>query len=195
MPEASVLHLATHGYLQPEGWASLAEAAATASDEMREHPWDADLSAVARRLEGLQPGLLSGLVCAGVNSNLTEGRDDGYLTADEVGWLDLSGCEIAVLSACDTGLGRPQSGEGLLGLRRSFLLAGAKTVISSLWSVPDQSTAELMDLFYRNLWQRGMGRHESLRAAQLEMIEANKASGRGADPASWGAFVLDGDWR
>ena len=155
----------------------------------------ADNPAPVARLVGQHPGLLSGLVCAGANNPAVEGRDDGFLTAEEVGWLNLSGVQLVVLSACETGLGESRAGEGLLGLRRSFLLAGAKTVISSLWSVPDQSTADLMDLFYRNLWQRGMGRHESLRAAQLELLERNKASGRGADPASWGAFVLDGDWR
>lgn len=67
-----------------------------------------------------------------------------------------------VLSACDTGLGRAKSGEGLIGLRRAFRTAGAKTVISSLWSVNDESTAELMRDFYQNLWLKGMGRLEAL---------------------------------
>ena len=74
----------------------------------------------AARLVGLHPGLLSGLVLAGANTPPPEGRDDGYLTAEEVGWLDLSGVEVVKLSACETGLGRAQSGEGLTGLRRAF---------------------------------------------------------------------------
>jgi len=198
VPEHEVLHIATHGYFNPEGLPSLDDAARRAAEAQRDDPlrFEESFTAAAERLEGYSPGVLSGLVCAGANANLQPPRDDGYLTAEEVGWLDLSGVDLVVLSACDTGLGRPQSGEGLLGLRRAFLTAGAKTVISSLWSVPDQETAELMDLFYRNLWQRGLGKHESLRAAQLEMIRRNRERFDGdARPASWGAFVVDGDWR
>ena len=80
-------------------------------------------------------------------------------------------------------------------LRRAFRTAGVKTVISSLWSVDDESTAELMTLFYGNLWVGGMGRLEALRTAQLEMLARNRA--RHGDPrtATWGAFVLSGEWR
>ena len=149
----------------------------------------------SRRLVGDHPGLLSGLVFAGANAEPEEGRDDGYLTAEEVGWLDLSGVELVVLSACETGLGRARSGEGLLGLRRAFRTAGAKTVVSSLWSVRDESTADLMRAFYRNLWTRGMGKLEALRSAQLSMLKKNRIE-RGAPlPSTWGAFVLSGDWR
>jgi len=198
LPDFGVLHLATHGYFNPEGLPSL-EAAAQAEVD---RPRDADglpvesFAEVAARLQGYSPGLLSGLVCSGANANPQPPRDDGYLTAEEVGWLDLGGVDLVVLSACDTGLGRPQSGEGLLGLRRAFLAAGARTVISSLWAVPDQETVELMDLLYRNLWERKLSGHEALRAAQLEMIRRNRERFDGdARPATWGAFVLDGDWR
>ena len=191
MPRYSVVHLATHGFFQPERLRSIEEAA-SAGLELS----GSEAAEAAQRLQGYSPGLLSGLVCAGANADLGPGRADGYLTAEEVGWLDLSGCELVVLSACDTGLGRPQSGEGLLGLRRSFLTAGARTVISSLWAVPDQETAELMGLFYGNLWRRGWGAHEALRAAQLEMVRRNRERfGGDARPVTWGAFVLDGDWR
>ncbi len=187
----SVLHLATHGYFQPEGMPSMWEAAkdAAGKTEMR-------MSDEARHLVGKLPGLLSGLVCAGANrgSDVLEG-DDGYLTAEEVGWLDLSDVELVVLSACETGLGRPQSGEGLVGLRRAFQTAGAKTVISSLWSVKDESTAELMRDFYKNLFLKGMGRHEALRAAQLAMLQKNRMEHGDALPSTWGAFVLSGEWR
>ena len=146
-------------------------------------------------LEGLQPGLLSGLVCAGANVPAPEDRDDAYLTAEEVGWLDLSGVDLVVLSACETGLGRPQSAEGLLGLRRAFHMAGADTVISSLWSVKDESTSELMQAFYSNLFFKGMGRHQALRAAQLAMLKKNRIEHDAPLPSTWGAFVLSGDWR
>ncbi len=122
-------------------------------------------------------------------------RDDGYLTASEVTLLDLSAVDLVVLSACETGLGRPQSGEGLLGLRRAFHMAGADTVISSLWSVKDESTSELMQSFYANLFFKGMGRHEALRAAQLEMLQRNRMEHGNALPSTWGAFVLSGEWR
>jgi len=198
LPRHSVVHLATHGYFSPDGLASLERMPHGESVLPREGPASQGESAadVARRLQRYSPGLLSGLVCAGANSDLRPPRDDGYLTAEEVGWLDLSDVDLVVLSACDTGLGRPQSGEGLLGLRRAFLTAGARTVVSSLWSVPDQETADLMERFYLNLWQRKMGHHQALRAAQLEILERNRARYDGdARPATWGAFVVDGDWR
>ncbi|MBY0233142.1 MAG: CHAT domain-containing protein, partial [Gemmataceae bacterium] len=89
------------------------------------------------------------------------------LTALEVAELDLSGMELAVLSACETGLGLEASGEGLLGLQRAFAVAGCRSVVASLWSVPDLDTSVLMGRFYDNLWRRGLGRAEALRQAQL----------------------------
>ncbi len=186
----AVLHLATHGFFQPEGTASMWE---SALDEQGRR--ETRMSEEAAQLVGKHPGLLSGLVCAGANREAEEGRDDGYLTAEEVGWLDLSGVELVVLSACETGLGRAQSGEGLIGLRRAFEMAGAQTVVSSLWSVKDESTAELMRDFYKNLWLVGMGRHEALRAAQLAMLASNRMEHGDALPSTWGAFVLSGEWR
>jgi CHAT domain-containing protein len=147
-------------------------------------------------LSGYHPGLLSGLVCAGANLPLEEARDDGLLTAEEVGGLPLSNVDLVVLSACETGLGRPESGEGLLGLRRAFRQAGARTVISSLWRVKDRSTRDLMKLFYENLWLHGQSKGEGLRNAQLAMLERNRVEENGDGlPATWGAFVLSGDWR
>jgi CHAT domain-containing protein len=160
------------------------------------------MTETAARLTGLHPGLLSGLVLAGANRPAEDDadagapvRDDGYLTASEVMLLDLSGVDLVVLSACDTGLGRPQSGEGLIGLRRAFRMAGSKTVISSLWSVKDESTSELMQSFYANLFFKGMGRHEALRTAQLEMLARNRAEHGRPRPSTWGPFVLSGEWR
>jgi CHAT domain-containing protein/tetratricopeptide (TPR) repeat protein len=188
LPGASVVHLATHGFSRADDGVLAAVRDGVAPDDL-------DRETLARRLDDHHPGLLSGLVCAGANLETTGGGEDGYLTAEELGWIDLSHCSLAVLSACETGLGRVRSGEGLMGLRRSLLMAGADTVVSSLWSVGDRSTAELMTRFYRNLWERGMPRHEALRTAQLEWLEALRAEGRGHDVAAWGAFVLDGDWR
>ena len=185
-----VLHLATHGYFQPEGLPSMWETARTASGRV-----ESRMSDESRLVVGRQPGLLSGLICAGANRGGLGDGDDGYLTAEEVAWLDLSNVELVVLSACETGLGRPQSGEGLLGLRRAFRTAGARTVISSLWSVKDESTAALMRDFYKNLWLRGMPRHEARRASQLSMLKKNRIELGQDRPSTWGAFVLSGEWR
>ncbi len=193
MPRHAILHLATHGFFQPEGLPSMWEQALDAVGGER----GMQMTESAARLTGLHPGLLSGLVLAGANRppDEDEDGDDGYLTASEVTLLDLSAVDLVVLSACETGLGRPQSGEGLLGLRRAFHMAGADTVISSLWSVKDESTSELMQGFYANLFFKGMGRHEALRAAQLAMLAMNRMEHGDALPSTWGAFVLSGEWR
>ena len=193
LPDFRVVHLATHGFFQPMGWTSLQEAARKAVRESgpetvlgRDRP---------PALVGHLPGLLSGLVCAGANLSVEEKRDDGLLTAEEVAWLNLEGCELVVLSACQTGLGRAKSGEGLMSLRRSFRLAGAKTVISSLWRVRDDSTKTLMLDFYERLWKQGEGKLEALRHAQLAMLKRNRERYGLARPSTWGAFVLSGEWR
>jgi CHAT domain-containing protein/tetratricopeptide (TPR) repeat protein len=186
----TVLHLATHGFFQPEEGVSIFDmAVAHTRDDLRG-------AAAPARLSGVHPGLLSGLVCAGANRPERLAVDDGYLTAEEVAWLDLTGTELVVLSACETGLGARRSGEGMIGLRRAFHTAGAGTVISSLWSVRDEKTAALMGDFYRNLWLGRMGLHDALRAAQLKMLAESRRENRGhGEPSTWGAFVLSGDWR
>ena len=193
LPRHAVLHLATHGFFQPEGTPSMWEAAL--DERGKRGKRGMRMGEEAQRLVGMHPGLLSGLVCAGANVPAPDDRDDGYLTAEEVGWLDLSGVELVALSACETGLGSARSGEGLIGLRRAFRTAGAKTVVSSLWSVKDESAAELMRDFYRNLWTKRMGRLEALRAAQLSMLARNRMVEDDPLPATWGAFVLSGEWR
>lgn len=195
LPRHAILHLATHGFFLPEGLPSMWDRAPGGMGAERKGALR--VSESSRRLTGLHPGLLSGLVFADANRPPSDEdeRDDGYLTAAEVMLLDLSAVDLVVLSACETGLGRPESGEGLLGLRRAFQVAGANTVVSSLWSVQDERTGELMRSFYRKLFSGDMGRQEALREAQLEMLASNR-SDHGADlPSTWGAFVLSGEWR
>ena len=91
-------------------------------------------------------------------------RETGAIS---VSGLDLLATELVVLSACDTGLGEVRTGEGVFGLRRAFVLAGAKTLIMSLWKVPDLATGVLMERFYDSLLRRGLGRAEALRDAQF----------------------------
>ena len=117
--------------------------------------------------------------------------EDGILTAFEATQLNLQGTELVVLSACETGLGKAQNGEGVFGLRRALQEAGAEAVLMSMWSVPDEETRELMTLFYQK-WLAGTEKHEALRQAQQEMRAKVKArEGRDA-PFFWGAFVLVG---
>jgi CHAT domain-containing protein len=116
----------------------------------------------------LDPLLGCGLVLSGANQD--SGR--GTLTALEAADLDLRGTEVLVLSACETGLGKQEAGEGVLGLQSAFHLAGARTVVASLWSVSDPATSVLMEQFYRNLWaDKPLSRLEALRQAQLFVLK------------------------
>ncbi len=178
------VHLATHGFFQPEDMPSMWESAQTA-----------DLATVERRrLTGLHPGLLTGLVCAGGNLHVPDTREDGLLTAEEVAWLDLRAAELVVLSACKTGIGDTRAAEGMMSLRRAFHLAGANHVVSSLWNVDDRFAPKLMQSFYSKLWVDGLPVAEALRQAQLEMLRDNRNSNADKDglPSTWGAFVLSG---
>jgi CHAT domain-containing protein/tetratricopeptide (TPR) repeat protein len=209
LPNHRFAHLATHGYFAPPTVLSALASAATgkATREVT--------------IAGLHPGLLSGLVLAGANRP-TE-TDNGVLTALEVSELDLSKVDLAVLSACQTGLGMQAAGEGVLGLQRAFQMAGCQTVVSSLWSVHDAATAVLMERFYHHLWKGKLSKLEALRQAQLDVLrhpelveeKAKKMRGtrglravgktselivggkkqRRSPPAWWAAWQLSGDWR
>ncbi|MEQ8788699.1 MAG: tetratricopeptide repeat protein [Pirellulaceae bacterium] len=197
-PRHLYLHLATHGFFAAERFRSALERSVTS------RPLPSDL--IRRQtISGYNPGLLSGLALAGANDPDPD-RDDGILTAEEVQSLDLRDVDLAVLSACETGLGKAAGGEGLLGLQRSFQMAGARTVVASLWKVDDVATRDLMERFYRNMWERDMGKLEALREAQLwmlrergprglKLLEDENADRRRLPPYYWAAFVLSGDWR
>ena len=116
---------------------------------------------------------------------------DGFVRTDEVFNLHL-GSPLVMLSACETGLGKEKRGEGVMGLTRAFMYAGAPTVGVSLWSVADKSTADLMTDFYQRLLSASAGTTSgSLRGAQLAMISGKKYSA----PFYWAPFVLVGDWK
>jgi CHAT domain-containing protein len=153
-----ILHIATHGFF-------LEDAAADAEDPM----------------------LRSGLVFAGVNAS-GSGQDDGVLTALEASGLDLRGTRLVVLSACETGLGEVKNGEGVFGLRRAFVVAGAETLLMSLWQVADDATKDLMVSYYARL-ARGESRADALRDAQLAMLK----DPRTAHPFFWAAFISSGE--
>jgi CHAT domain-containing protein/uncharacterized protein HemY len=117
-------------------------------------------------------------------------RRDGFLRLNHIYDLRLSS-DLVVLSACSTALGKDVKGEGLIGLTRGFMYAGAPRVIASLWKVDDEATTELMKLFYRNLLQKQLPASAALSAAQAEM----RAQPRWRSPYYWAAFTLQGDWR
>ncbi|WP_346137030.1 CHAT domain-containing protein [Streptomyces carpaticus] len=171
-----ILHIASHGYFLDD-------------DESAEsRPRQAGRRAFS---SFPAPLLNSGLALAGANTWLRRGRlpnpaEDGLLTAADLATMDLSGTELVVLSACDTGRGLVAVGQGVYGLRRSVGIAGARTLVMSLWQVPDRETQELMKDFYGRL-KHGEPRGSAFRAAQLAM------RARKPDPYYWGAFICQGD--
>jgi CHAT domain-containing protein len=115
---------------------------------------------------------------------------DGFLRLSDVYQLHIP-VNLVVLSACRTGLGKDVRGEGLIGLTRGFMYAGASSVVASLWKVDDEATAELMKLFYTNMLQAGMKPTEALRAAQNTIRQNPNWN----SPYYWAAFTLQGDFR
>src|SRR5262249_42265471 len=128
---------------------------------------------------------LSGLVLSLVDENGTP--QDGFFGLDEIYNLKLN-ADLVVLSACDTALGKEVKGEGLVGLTRGFMNAGAPRVVASLWSVDDRATAQLMKRFYRGMLSEGMRPAAALRAAQLSLLNERGWSA----PYYWAAFTLQG---
>ncbi len=131
---------------------------------------------------------LSGLVFSLIDR---KGKpQDGFLRLHEIYNLQLN-ADLVVLSACETGLGKEIKGEGLIGLTRGFMYAGAPRVVASLWNVDDFATAELMKLFYQRMLKDGQPAGAALRAAQLEL----SGQKRWASPYYWAGFVMQGEWK
>jgi CHAT domain-containing protein/Tfp pilus assembly protein PilF len=170
LPRARWAHLATHGFFA----APKSEVRQALLDE-RSFQFGVGLE--RRGVGARNPLVQSGLVLAGANRPSPQAldallrHDGGLLTGEAIAGLDLGGLELAVLSACETGLGEVAGGEGVFGLQRAFHLAGARNVIASLWKVDDEATAALMTLFYRHLWDPREPKSplEALRQAQLTL--------------------------
>jgi len=131
---------------------------------------------------------LSGVVLSLVNEQGKE--QNGFLRLHEIFNLNLP-VEMVVLSACQTGLGKKIKGEGLVGLTRGFMYAGAPRVVASLWSVDDRATALLMSVFYRKMLREKLSPAAALRAAQNEIRQQKQWR----LPVYWAGFVLQGEWR
>src|SRR5262249_34357748 len=161
------VHLATHGYFEPPQ---------RVERLLRGLAAQKDGGALWREQTvtlGSLPLLRSGLALAGASGQAEDGpgAPAGVLTGQDVEGLDLRGCEVAVLSACQTALGDLKGSQGVLGLQRSFHAAGVKTLLTSLWNVHDAATLELMDEFYKRLWgKQKVSRLEALRQAQLAIL-------------------------
>lgn len=169
----SILHIATHGFFLTD------EPSAT---DMR------GTRAISANAKIENPLLRSGLALAGANLDKDTG-DDGILTAMEASGLNLWSTKLVVLSACDTGLGEVRNGEGVYGLRRAFVLAGAESLVLSLWPISDYSTRNLMIGYYKNL-KLGLGRGAALRQVQLDLLKRNKQ----LHPFYWANFIQSGEW-
>ena len=182
-PGHRILHLATHGFFVAE------HCTASAAPER-------ELGRALAPTPGDGP-ILSGLALTGANlrqlTDVGEG-EDGVLMAEEVAAMDLSGVEWVVLSACETGLGEVQDGEGVLGLRRAFEVAGARTLVMSLWSVDDLSARGWMRRLYEGRLS-GLSSAETVRQASLETLRTRRDGGESTHPYYWGAFAAVGDWR
>jgi CHAT domain-containing protein/Tfp pilus assembly protein PilF len=168
----SLVHIATHGYFMK----------------------DVDGGGVGVASENAKnnPLLRSGILLAGASKTISgeqvpnlESNDNGVLTAYEAMNLNLEGTDLIVLSACETGLGDVKSGEGVYGLQRAFLVAGADAMVMSLWKVDDAATQQLMTNFYTN-WTKGGSKLKAFKQAQLQLMTKYK------EPYYWGAFVMMG---
>jgi CHAT domain-containing protein len=175
-----ILHIATHGFFLRD-LAGEQTSAGAPPENNRTRAIQAD------RLPA-NPLLRSGLALAG--ANITKGlSNDGILTALEAANLNLWGTQVVTLSACETGVGEAMSSEGVYGLRRAFFLAGAETLVMSLWPVSDRATREIMAAYYTGL-KSGLGRGEALRRAQLQMLQHKDRR----HPYYWAGFIQAGDW-
>jgi CHAT domain-containing protein len=185
LANADIVHLGTHGInlddecSPPAGTMATTRGFALAADT----PLDTDTPA-------LTPAAL--LLASG---SAQDSDNDGLLSAKEIAALNLSRTRWAVLAACATAAGTTHRYEGQFGLARAFRLAGARTVLTSLWPVDDAATADWMRALYAAHIERGLGTAAALAAAQRDVLAARRARGDSTHPYFWAAFVASGDWR
>ncbi len=188
LPQTHTALLATHGFFAEPRFRSVFHL----DDSFFRH----DLTKSRATPGARNPLVLSGLVMAGANrrvafnKNGTPEGDAGIMTAEVIAGLPLENLELAVLSACETGLGEVAGGEGVFGLQRAFHMAGVHSTVASLWKVDDAITQELLVGFFENHWRKGMSKIEALRQAQLSV---RRGAADRFQPYYWAAWVLSGD--
>jgi CHAT domain-containing protein len=179
-----VLHLATHGFYFPDQEFNSTNSSAK-PNQTRRLPY-------AKKNNWENPMVRCGIALAGANHamQITNAlAEDGLLTGLDASLLNLQGTKLVILSACDSGAGEVKIGEGMMSLRRAFLIAGAQTVLASHWPVSDKATNPLMTEFMRR-WRAGEPRAQAWREAQLELLRSKDFS----NPYFWSAFTLTGQW-
>jgi CHAT domain-containing protein/tetratricopeptide (TPR) repeat protein len=182
LPTPGILHLATHGFFLED---------APDSKDSRATVHFGALGEASHAPSPPEPLLRSGLVFAGARppaptgSSPSSSPGSALVTALELAGLNLWGTQLVVLSACDTGRGEVKIGQGVYGLRRAFLVAGAETVVMSLWKVDDKTTSTLMQAYYRNL-MAGQGRVAALREAMRSLMQSQP------HPHYWAPFIAMG---
>lgn len=181
-----IIHIATHGFFfpNPDDLVQLTKTE-TISEDIAFRGAN-DVTGADILVKNVNPLMRSGIVLANANKNWssleTSVENDGVLTAQDISTMNLSNVELAVLSACETGLGDIKGTEGVYGLQRAFKLAGVKNLIMSLWQVPDKETSEFMSLFYKNL--------NKTNNIQSAFSMTQKEMQKKYDPYYWAAFVL-----
>jgi CHAT domain-containing protein len=207
-PESRWIYLATHGFFDkeviPQAVARVRSMPGVTLGAGGGRP---PTSAVLN-----DPGLWSGLTFAGANEANDPDQDDGVLWALELAAMNLTGVDLAVLSACQTAEGEVSAGEGVLSVQRAFHTAGTRTVVSTTWSVHVQASLLLVERLMNNLIKKKMPKGEALREAQAWMLAAARATKPGDRleepnyesaklpplymlPYFWSGFVMSGDWR
>lgn len=169
-----IVHIATHGYFLQDTKGSHGSVYGVNAENASNNPL-------------LRSGLILADAKGAISNNPSDisGSENGILTAYEAMNLDLEGTDLVIMSACETGLGDVKSGEGVYGLQRSFLVAGADALIMSLWKVDDEATQLLMSNFYSN-WIKGGNKQKAFKQAQVQLMTKYK------EPYYWGAFVMIG---
>ncbi len=222
LPRVRYAHLATHGFFKEDDFIQEHKRLA---QQLKRYEFVSERTTHLANQGAQSPLVFAGLVLAGANAPAKAGPDGGLLVAETIGNLPLEGLRLAVLSACETGLGEQTRGEAVQSLQLAFHLAGCPDVVASLWQVNDRATAVLMAKFYHELWVKNRPPVEALREAQLfvylrpdlvaelagddrgppRVHEARRREilERGGQPAGprrspaklWAAFVLSGTGR
>lgn len=190
-----ILHLATHGFFINKG-ESLESGKSNnnlfymlSSDAMYAKQTHDEVNYIS-------PLLRSGIALAGANISYSDSsimKGSGILTAYKILNLNLIGANLVVLSACESGLGEVKSGEGIFGMRRAFSQAGAKSMVTSMWAVPDAETKDLMVSFYKNIQEKKMNRAQALRSAAIDVLTSVSIKYGHSNPYFWGAFTFTGE--